>query len=79
MRDVVIWNKALDLDEVKAHAARTDHPQTGEVWLPVAGLNDGDSVSVQSGNCSAAALRLEPDSRFSQLRNPPGTLLAPGT
>lgn len=77
MRDVVIWNKALDGDEVKAHAARTDQPQAGEVWLPVAGLNDGDNVSVQSGSCSVAPIVWS----GLPIRNPqpPGTLLPPGT
>jgi hypothetical protein len=77
MRDVVIWNRALDLDELKAHAARTDHPQAGEVWLQVAGLRDGDQVSLRSGECS-----VEPVAWTGlPIRNPqpPSTLLTPGT
>jgi len=77
IRDAVIWNKAFSIDEVNAHATRPDRPQQGEVWLPVAGLADGDALTAQSGTCTAAQLTWT----GLPIRNPKpaSTLLAPGT
>ena len=77
IRDAAIWNRPLDMDEVKAHATRQDRPQPGEVWLSATDLADGDNLTALSGDCSLPSLAWT----GVPIRNPqpPSTLLAAGT
>jgi len=75
--DVVLWRKPLDLEEVRAHAQREDSPRAGELWLPVAELQEGDGLLFSSGGCTADALLWQ--GVPVRDADPASTLLPPGT
>ncbi len=75
--EVRIRAREADAGEIRAAAARANAPREGEVWLPAADLEAGDSVALEAGGCASAAFR------WLGLpvtgADPPSTLLPPGT
>ena len=75
--EVRIRAREADAAEIRATAARLEPAREGEVWLPLADLQPGDTVALEAGGCTSAPFRWQGLPLTGA--DPVSTLLPPGT